>query len=76
MGVKETDVKAMESATGGMDLTGGGTIYFAPNSGKVLKVSANFRMDGSVSMPPEAVKEGEPASIKFSMDMKMEMTKL
>ncbi len=60
---------------GDLTMDGDMSFVFAPSIGKLLKGDGTIRADMTMNMPPEAVKQGAPSTIKFGMNMTIGLTR-
>ncbi len=65
----------MQQMSGGLDMNGTMTFYFAPAIGKILKGSGQMWGAITINMPAEAVRQGAPSELSMAMDMKMNLTR-
>ncbi len=65
----------LSSFQGTANLTGDMSFLFAPSMGKLLKGGGSMLMKMTMSMPPEAVKQGAPASVDMNMNMRISITR-
>ena len=75
MALKEKERQMISRMSGGIDINGTMTFYFAPAIGKVLKGSGQMWSTVKISMPAEAVAQGAPSEMCMEMDMKMTLTR-
>ena len=75
MAAKGKEWQMISQMSGGIDMNGTMTFYFAPAIGKVLKGSGQMWATVKIGMPAEAVRQGAPPELCMDMDMKMTLTR-
>lgn len=78
MGGLNTGAKGMpdmSSFSGTADMSGDMSFLFAPTIGKLLKGDGTMQMKMTMNLPPEAVKQGAPASFDMNMNMRINITR-
>ena len=65
----------LSKLSGDLTMDGDMTYMFAPAIGKLLKGNGTIRADMNMNMPQDAVKQGAPSNIKFTMNMTIGITR-
>jgi len=65
----------LSSMSGTVNLNGKMDFLFAPAIGKLLNGGGSMQMKLTMNLPPEAVKQGAPASVDMNMNMQINITR-